>query len=132
MSNVGTNTIEPLFSPANNTIFRTVIDEVRLHATWKNSSDSGLKSIMAGVDLKRMTTEAESFTSGNFAWGYYNPVDQGLIPANVFTKVSSCSIIKSFSGGACGIQVPYFYSFSLADGISATQAVVRLNPPHPE
>jgi TonB-dependent receptor len=131
MSNLGTDTIEPLFGQANNTVFRTVIDEVRLHTTWKNSSDSGLKSIMAGVDLKRMTTEAESFTSGNFAWGYYNPVDQGLIPASIFSKVSSCSIIKSFSGGACGIQVPYFYSFSLANVIAATQAGGRPNPPPP-
>ena len=116
MSNLGTNTIEPLFGQANHTIFRTVIEEALLDATWKNSdSDSGLKSIKAGIDVKRMTTRAETFNSGNFAWGYYNPVDQGLIPASAFTKVSSCSILKQFSGGACGIQVPYFYTFSLAE-----------------
>ena len=125
MSNLGTNTIEPLFGQANDNVFRTVIEEALLDTVWKNSdSDSGLKSIKAGIDLKRMTTRAESFNSGNFAWGYYNPAEQGLIPASAFTKVSSCSILKQFSGGACGIQVPYFYSFSLASAIAATQAGV--------
>ena len=36
----------------------------------------------------------------------------GLIPASAFTKVSSCTILKSFSGGGCGIAVPYFYQLS--------------------
>jgi len=128
MANLGTDTIEPLFGQANNATFRTVIQEVLLDAVWKNSDvDSGLKSIKAGIDLKRMTTRAQSFNSGNFAWGFYNPVDQGLIPASAFTKVSSCSILKGISGGACGIQVPYFYSFSLANAIAATQAGGRRN-----
>lgn len=128
MANLGTDTIEPLFGQANNTTFRTVIEEVLLDTVWKNSDEnSGLKSIKAGIDLKRMTTRAQSFNSGNFAWGFYNPVDQGLIPANAFTKVSSCSILKGISGGACGIQVPYFYSFSLASAIAATQAGGRRN-----
>ena len=39
-----------------------------------------MKSIKAGIDVKRMTTEAESFNSGNFAWGYYNPAEQGFDP----------------------------------------------------
>jgi TonB-dependent receptor len=120
-SNLGTSTIDPLFGQANNTVFRTVIDELRLHATWKNSSDSALKSITTGVDLKRMTTEAESFNSGNFAWGYYNPAYIGMIPGAAFTQVSSCSILKSFSGGGCGIAVPYFFSFGLPAAIAATQ-----------
>jgi TonB-dependent receptor len=128
MGNLGTDTIEPLFGQANNTTFRTVIEEVLLDTVWKNSdANSGLKSIKAGIDLKRMTTRAQSFNSGNFAWGFYNPVDQGLIPASAFTKVSSCSILKGQSGGACGIQVPYFYSFSLASAIAATQAGGRRN-----
>ena len=132
MSNLGTDTIEPLFGQANNTTFRNTVEEVLLDTTWKNSdSESGFKSIKAGIDLKRFTTEAESFNSGNFAWGYYNPVDKGLIPASAFTKVSSCSIVTQFSGGGCGIQVPYFYSFSLASAIAATQAGGRLNPPPP-
>jgi TonB-dependent receptor len=121
MSNLGTSTIEPLFGQSNNSTFRTVIEEVLLDTTWKNDSDSGLKSIKAGIDLKRMTTRAESFNSGNFAWGYYNPAEQGLIPASAFTKVSSCTILKSFSGGGCGNQVPYFYTYSLASAIAATQ-----------
>jgi TonB-dependent receptor len=120
-SNLGTDTIDPLFGQANKTIFRTAIDEVRLDATWKNTSDSGLKSIKAGVDLKRMTTESATFNSGNFPWGYYNPLEVGLIPASAFTKVSTCSILKSFSGGGCGNLVPYFYTFSLASAIAATQ-----------
>ena len=122
MANLGTSTIEPLFGQANNTIFRNTIEEALLDVTWKNSdSQSGLKSIKAGIDLKRMTTEAESFNSGNFAWGYYNAAEQGLIPGNLFTKVSSCSIVTQFSGGGCGIQVPYFYSFSLPAIIPVTE-----------
>jgi TonB-dependent receptor len=120
-SNLDTSTIDPLFGQANNNTFRTVIDEIQLSATWQNTSDSGLKSIKAGIDLKRMTTDAESFNSGNFAWGYYNPAYIGLIPASAFTKVSSCSILKSFSGGGCGIAVPYFFSFPLSAAIAATQ-----------
>jgi TonB-dependent receptor len=132
MSNLGTNTIEPLFGSSNNNTFRTVIEEVLLDTTWKNSdADSGLKSIKAGIDAKRMTTDAKNFSSGNFAWGYYNPAEQGLIPASAFTKVSSCSILKSFSGGGCGIQVPYFYSFSLASAIAATQPGVAGDPNFP-
>jgi TonB-dependent receptor len=128
MGNLGTDTIQPLFGQANNTTFRTVIEEVLLDTVWKNSDqDSGLKSIKAGIDLKRMTTRAQSFNSGNFAWGFYNPVDQGLIPGSVFTKVSNCSILKGVSGGGCGIQVPYFYSFSLQNVVAATQAGGRPN-----
>ena len=128
MGNLGTDTIEPLFGQANNTVFHNVVEEALLDATWKNSdTESGLKSIKAGIDVKRMTTEAESFNSGNFAWGYYNQVDAGLIPASAFTKVSSCGIVTQFSGGGCGIQVPYFYSFSLASAIAATQAGGRKN-----
>jgi TonB-dependent receptor len=122
MNNLGTSTIEPLFGQANNTVFHNTVEEARLDATWKNSdSESGLKSIKTGIDLKRMTTEAESFNSGNFAWGYYNPAEQGLIPGNLFTKISSCAIISQFSGGGCGNQVPYYYSFSLPAIIPVTE-----------
>jgi TonB-dependent receptor len=128
-SNLTTTTIDPLFGQANNNVFRTVIDELQLNTVWKNTSESGLKSITAGIDLKRMTTRAEAFNSGNFAWGFYNPVDVGLIPGSAFTQVSSCSILKSFSGGGCGISVPYFYSFPLSAAIAATQPGGRPNPP---
>lgn len=121
-SNLGTSTIDPLFGQANNNVFKTGIDELKLDATWKNSPESGLKFITAGIDLKRMTTRAESFNSGNFAWGYYNPAYVGMIPSSAFTKVPTCSILKSFSGGGCGIAVPYFYSFPLGAAIAATQA----------
>ena len=122
-SNLTTSTITPLFGQANTNNFYNVIDEARIDVTWKNGSDSGLKSIKVGFDIERFTTRAEAFNSGNFAWGYYNAVANynGLIPASAFTKISSCSILKSFSGGGCGISVPYFYSFSLASAIAATQ-----------
>jgi len=122
-SNLTTSTITPLFGQANTNAFYNVIDEARIGLTWKNQSDSGLKSIKVGFDIERFTTRAEAFNSGNFAWGYYNAVANynGLIPAGAFTKISSCSILKSFSGGGCGISVPYFYSFSLASAIAATQ-----------
>jgi TonB-dependent receptor len=132
MSNLGTNTIEPLFGQANNTIFNTTIEEALLDATWKNSdSASGLKSIKAGIDVKRMTTEAEAFNSGNFAWGYYNPAEQGLIPASYFTKVSSCTILKQFTGGGCAIQIPFQYVFSLPSIIPITEAGVAGDPNFP-
>ncbi len=123
MSNLDTSTITPLFGQANNNKFRNVIDEGRLDVTFKNSSDSGLRSIKVGVDFKRMTTDAIAFNSGNFAWGYYNGayVNNAIFPASVFTKVSSCSILKGISGGSCGIAVPYFFTYSLADAIRVTQ-----------
>jgi TonB-dependent receptor len=122
-SNLTTATITPLFGQANTNLFYNVIDEARIDLTWKNRSDSGLKSIKIGFDIERFTTRAETFNSGNFAWGYYNAAANynGLIPAGAFTKVSSCSILKSFSGGGCGIAVPYFYSYNLASAIAATQ-----------
>lgn len=123
MANLTTSTITPLFGQANTNLFDNVIDEARLELTWKNAAPSGLKSIKLGFDFKRMTTRAEAFNSGNFAWSYYNAVHNynGLIPSSAFTKVSTCTILKSFSGGSCGIAVPYWYSFSLASAIAATQ-----------
>jgi len=131
-STLGTSTIEPLFGQYNDTIFNTTIEEALLDATWKNSdSGSGLKSIKAGIDVKRMTTEAEGLTSGNYAWGYYNPAEQGLIPASYFTKASSCGILTQFSGGGCAIQVPYQYVFSLPAIIPITQRGVAGDPNFP-
>ncbi len=120
-NNLGTATIDPLFGQANNKTFRNVIDEVKIDATWKNTSDSGLKAITGGIDLKRSTTQAQNINSGNFAWGYYTSAYDGLIPASAFTKVSSCSILKSFYGGGCGNLIPYFYSYPLSAAIAATQ-----------
>jgi TonB-dependent receptor len=124
-SNLTTSTITPLFGQANTDDFYNIIDEARLEATWTNTSDSGLKSIKAGIDWTRNLTRRESFSSPNFAWGYYNAVPgnnyNGMLPAGIFTKVSSCSILKSFSGGGCGNAVPYFYTFSLANAIAVTQ-----------
>lgn len=123
-SNLTTSTITPLFGQANTNAFYNVIDQARIGVTWKNANaDSGLRSIKLGFDIERFTTRAQSFSSGNFAWGYYNAVDNynGLIPAGAFTKVSSCSILKQFSGGSCQIAVPYFYTFNLQSAIAATQ-----------
>ena len=120
--NMNTSTIEPLFGLAATNGFYNVIDQARIALTWKNANaDSGLKSIKFGFDVERFTTRAESFTSGNFAWGYYNPTYMGQFPASAFTKVSTCTILKQFPNGGCGISVPYFYSFSLASAIAATQ-----------
>jgi TonB-dependent receptor len=125
-SNLGTDTITPLFGQANTSAFYNVIDQARIGLTWKNgNADSGLKSIKLGFDIERFTTRAETFNSGNFAWGFYNAVPpnnyNGLIPASAFTKVSSCTILKQFSGGSCQIAVPYFYTFNLQSAIKATQ-----------
>jgi TonB-dependent receptor len=121
-SNLGTSTIEPLFGQANTNAFYNVIDQARIALTWKNANqDSGLKSIKFGFDWEKFTTRAETFNSSNFPYGYYNPIEIGLFPASAFTKVSTCGILKSFTNGGCGIAVPYFYSFSLASAIAATQ-----------
>ena len=120
--NMNTSTIEPLFGQANNTDFYNVIDQARIALTWKNANlDSGLKSIKFGFDIEKFTTRAESFNSGNFPYGYYSPSYMGLFPASAFTKVSTCTILKQFTNGGCGISVPYFYSFSLPSAIAATQ-----------
>ena len=121
--NMNTSTIEPLFGQANNTKFYNVIDQARIALTWKNSNaDSGLKSIKLGFDWEKFQTRAEVFNSGNFPYGYYSPSYIGLFPASAFTKVSTCGILKQYTGGGCGISVPYFYSFSLPSAIAATQA----------
>lgn len=133
-SNLGTDTITPLFGQANTSAFYNVIDQARIGLTWKNgNADSGLKSIKLGFDIERFTTRAETFNSGNFAWGYYNAVPpnnyNGLIPGSAFTKVSSCTILKQFSGGSCQIAVPYFYTFNLQSAINATQGGGTNNDP---
>lgn len=121
-SNMNTSTIEPLFGQANTNAFYNVIDQARVALTWKNANeDSGLKSIKFGFDVEKFTTRAEAFNSGNFAYGYYSPSYMGLFPASAFTKINTCTILKQFNGGGCGISVPYFYSFSLASAIAATQ-----------
>jgi TonB-dependent receptor len=135
-SNLTTSTITPLFGQANNTVFYNIIDQARIGLTWKNgNADSGLKSIKLGFDWEKFQTRAATYNSGNFAWGYYNAVSpnnyNGLIPASDFTKVSSCTILKQFSGGSCQIAVPYFYTYNLQNVIAITQHGGNLNPPDP-
>ncbi len=121
VDNLGTDTILPLFGQANNNTFENTIDEVRLDATWRNASDSGLKSIKVGADYKVFETHALSYNSGNFAYGYYNPADLGLMKASTFTKVDTCTLLEDFSGGGCDIAIPYIYTYDLAQGVADVQ-----------
>ncbi|HTM80531.1 TonB-dependent receptor [Asticcacaulis sp.] len=122
VDNIGTDTILPLFGQANNNTFENKIDEARLDATWRNSSDSGLKSIKIGADYKVFETHAQSYNSGNFAYGYYNPADLGLMKASTFTKVDTCTLLEDFSGGGCDIAIPYIYTYDLAQGVADVQS----------
>ncbi|ESQ85787.1 hypothetical protein AEAC466_01020 [Asticcacaulis sp. AC466] len=123
VANIGTDTILPLFGQANNNTFINTIDEVRADAVWRNANgDSGLKSIKLGADYKVFKTRARSYNSGNFAYGYYNPADLGLMKASTFTKVDTCSLLQDFSGGGCDIQIPYIYTFDLAQGVADVQS----------
>ena len=102
----------------------TVIEEALLDATWKNSdSDSGLKSIKPGIDFKRMTTRGRDLQQRQFRLGLLQRRGTRVDPGESRSPRSpSCSILKQFSGGGCGIAVPYFYTFSLPSAITATQA----------
>ena len=122
LDNLDPSTILPLFGQANNNTFDNTIDEVRLDATWSNASDGGLRSLKFGIDSKQMKNHVQTFGSGNFAYGYYNPADAGLIPASTFTKVDTCSILSDFTGGGCDIAVPYFYTYGLAAGVAGVQS----------
>lgn len=122
VDNIGTDTILPLFGQANNNTFENKIDEVRLDATWRNASDSGLKSIKIGADYKVFETHALAYNSGNFAYGYYNPADAGVMKASTFTKVDTCTLLEDFSGGGCDIAIPYIFTYDLAQGVADVQA----------
>ena len=131
-SNMNTSTIEPLFGQANTTAFYNIIDQARIALTWKNgNADSGLKDIKFGFDWEKFQTRAATYNSGNFAYGYYNALEKGLLPASMFTKVSTCGILQQFQGGGCGISVPYFYSFSLPSAIANTQGGFAGDPNFP-
>jgi TonB-dependent receptor len=120
LGTLDTSTISPLFAQDNSKTFETTIDEVRLDLVWKNSSEgSSLKSIKFGVEDKNMKTKALAFNTF-YGTGFYDPANNGLIPASAYMRVSSCSILKSFSGGGCGIGVPYFFTYSVASGVAAT------------
>ena len=131
-SNLNTSTIEPLFGQANTNEFYNIIDQVRIALTWKNANaDSGLKDIKFGFDWEKFQTRAAAYNSGNFAYGYYNPAEEGLLPASMFTKVSSCSILHQFQNGGCGNLVPYFYTYSLPSAIANTQGGFPGDPNFP-
>ena len=120
-TNLNTAMITPLFAQANTNDFVNTIDEQRGDAVWRNGSDGGLKDIKFGFDLTKMQTQFTAYNSGNFALGYYDPHSENMIPSSVFTKLNSCDILKSFSGGGCDIKVPYAYTFSLQDAVNATK-----------
>jgi TonB-dependent receptor len=111
--------ITPLFSQANNNTYANEIDEARLDVLWRNRGEGGLRSLKAGFQFKDFSTNARAYNSF-YGTGFYDPANDGLIPASLFTKVSSCSILSSFSGGGCGIAVPYFYTFNVPPTVALT------------
>lgn len=133
VNNLGTSTISPLFAQANSTNFSNVIRQVQLDGQWTNPSDGFVRELRGGIDRTNFSTDAASYNSF-YPTGFYDPANDGLLPAADFTRISSCSILQSFSGGGCGIQVPYFYSFNLPQAVAATtgtfnyQFVVPISP----
>jgi len=91
----------------------------------------GNHEIKFGFDWEKFQTRAAAYNSGNFAYGYYNPAEEGLLPASMFTKVSSCSILHQFQNGGCGNLVPYFYTYSLPSAIANTQGGFPGDPNFP-
>lgn len=120
MTNLGTSTVSPLFFQANNNVFNTTIDQARLDSDWTNSSSHGLTSIQFGVEFKRMKTHAEAWNSF-IPTGFYNAADAGMLPASAYSKISTCGILQGFSGGGCDIKFPYFYTYSVASFVAATE-----------
>lgn len=123
VGNLNTSLITPLFGQHNYNYQRTGIDEGRLDAEWKNNADSGLKAIKVGVDYKDTQTRFTVYNSGNVSNGYYDPRLDGQLPASLFTKVNSSTLLNGISGGGSGILVPYFYTFS---PIAVMQALAHL------
>lgn len=112
VNNLNTSLITPLFGQDNLNRQRISVDEGRLDAEWKNHGDSGFKGAKFGVDLKQTDTRFTVFNSGNISNGYYDPRLDGALPASLFNKVNSSTILKGTSGGGSGILVPYFYAFN--------------------
>ena len=112
VNNLNTSLITPLFGQNNLNYQRVSVDEARLDADWKNNTESAFKGIKFGVDLKDTQTRFTAFNSGNISNGYYDPRLDGALPASLFTKVQSSSLLKGMSGGGSSILVPYFYSFN--------------------
>lgn len=121
LNNLGTGTISPLFAQANSTNYSNVIRQAHLDGQWTNDSAGPLHDVKVGYEYTDFRTQADSFNSF-YPTGFYDPANDGLIPGGDFTKVSSCSILHGFSGGGCGIQVPYFYTFNVPDAVAATAA----------
>jgi TonB-dependent receptor len=118
--NLDTTTISPLFYQANNNVFNTSVDEARLDTVWTNSN-KGLTSIQFGVQYKKMQTRSAAWNSF-VGTGYYDAVDAGMLPANAYRKISTCDLLKDFSGGGCGIKTaPYYYEYDLADFVKYTE-----------
>jgi TonB-dependent receptor len=112
--NLSTSTISPLFYQANNNVFNTKIDEARLDTVWTNTN-KGLTTLQFGFQIKRMQTRAAAWNSF-IGTGFYNKADAGMLPSSAYTKTSTCSLLSSFSGGGCDLQIgPYYYEYSLAD-----------------
>jgi len=119
-STLSTSTISPLFYEANNNVFNTKIDEARLDSVWTNTN-KGLTSIQFGFQVKKMQTHSEAWNSFE-GTGYYSVADMGMLPASAYSKIDTCHLLTSFSGGGCALgTAPYGYQFSLADFIKYTE-----------
>lgn len=112
VNNLNTSLITPLFGQDNLNRQRTLIDEGRLDAEWKNHSDSAFKGMKFGADLKQTQTRFTVFNSGNISNGYYDPRLDGALPSTLFSKINSSAILNGTSGGGSGILVPYFFAFN--------------------
>lgn len=112
VTNLDTSLITPLFGQDNLNSQRTSVDEGRLEAEWKNNSDSAFNSIKLGADLKETKTRFTAYNSGNISNGYYDPRLDGALPASLFTKINSSTLLSGQSGGGSQILVPYYYGFN--------------------
>ncbi len=121
LNTLGTSTISPLFAQANSTNFKNTIRQAHLDARWTNPNSGFVHNVKFGYEYTDFRTDARSYNSF-YPTGFYAPANDGLIPASDFTKISSCSILQSFSGGGCAIQVPYFYTFNVPAAVAATSS----------
>lgn len=120
LATLDTTTITPLFAQALASTLRSTIDEINVVGEWKNNSDGGLRSIRFGGNVKNSLTQFTAFSSF-LPLGFYDPTSDGLIPASVFNKVSSCTIDNGISGTGCQNKIPYYFTYDLNAAAKALQ-----------
>ena len=123
VGNLDTSLITPLFGQHNLSRQRNSVDEIKFETEWKNNGDSGLRAIKVGVDYKDTQSHFVAMNSGNQSNGYYDPRLDGKLPASLFTKINSSTLLNGLSGGGSSILVPYFYAF---DAIAVQKALAGL------